>query len=286
MADLNYIKSGGEYYYPVDKTARENLEKTNKAVKLVEEAVKLIKETGIATSWNQLLDRPFYEEENVTTVELYSGAISWSSKQAVIAVSVDTSKEHIIKLGTEHTFTPVAEWVTLGDYSVYYNGTNFTIKYTGTGTPANSVTITEVTKEVIVHKLDRKYIDMSVELSKFNFKSPVNSNNTPETVNGIYNAVNEKDYLYIMTNNGYVGKFELAYKYVDDNGNTVKEFHFEQMGATAEKSAKHIYTLKICSNDTVAINYYKTWFQNGNVTTSSTVSMRGLLIPNHNIKGL
>lgn len=279
MADLNYIKSGGVKRYPVDKVAREK-------VQAVEKDIKQIKETDKSTSWNQLLDRPFYEEEIITTVEVYSGESSFVSNQAVLAVSVDTSKEHIIKLDKEYTFTPVNDWVTLGDYTVYYNGTNFTIKYIGTEAPATNVTLTEVTKKVIVHKLDRKYIDMTVELKEFLFDSHVASNRNPVTVNGIYNAVNEKDYVYIMASSGYIGKFELTYKYKDDDNNFVKEFHFEIMGATAEKSPKHIYTLKIFSNDTVSINYYKTWFQNGNVTTAEVISVKGLMIPNHNVKGL
>lgn len=274
MADLNYIVAGGVKYYPLDKEARADITE-------IKEALKQIGDTGNATSWEELLNKPFYEISEVKTLTLFDDKPSWvedAFPYTNITVSTAGSGEYVLNIGGVN-YTPVFNSsVTLGDYQVQLNADNLYMEYQGSGTPATSVKLTETLTVTTLKKLDRKFIDMGYKLERYAFTSF--ASNKEVTVNGIWDKVKNKDFVFVETTDGTVGKLELM-EYTASK----RKFYFEFTDPASSVGYVYVYGLTVTSANKVKLDHRLTLYASSTPSaTEQDKTITAVLVPDYDVE--
>lgn len=284
MPNLNYIKQGGQLYYPVDQDARKSIARVSARMGEVEEIVEGIDASGVATNWNQLIDRPFYEISTGTENVLYNKVANWTDNELSVPINAQCDiatcsyklyigdKQYNVIDNTLNSFTGY-------DVSIYADMLHIT--YTGTGSaPQHLIKLVETVETHILKKLDRKFIDMNKTYKKFAFPEKVASNETSEKiVPGIWEVVKNKSEIYLTTTSGE--NFGILTPRSFTASRITFSCYFYQ--SKSEKMPLRAYEIVIKDTDAVTFSAYNTYNENSNVSSAFSISIQGLLYPDFDI---
>ncbi len=272
MADLNYIQKGSTKYYPVDKEARKDIIE-------IKDDMKQIANTGNATSWDELLNKPFYEIVEVNETELFKGIPTWQEDVFPYCnIGISTQGKGVLELKIDNVQHEIKfnESVTAGDYRVQLNENNLYLEYLGSGTPSTNIELKETLSVITLKKLDRKFIDMGYNLERYAFSSF--ASNKEVTVSGIWDKVKNKDFVFVETTTGKIGKLELV-TYSDNS----RKFHMEYTDTTTDKATVRLFSLVVSSDNKVKFEATTTYYENSNYSNVASYTVTGILTPDYEI---